>query len=82
MTSYPDRFQKHDFTTHINITHTPTGFKFYQNGGRIVVLQADPDGRYQVFTDFTTPELQIEHTVLTEAALRRAAILWLKVHLK
>lgn len=83
MSNYPDRYPKDDFHTHINITHKPTGFKFYQNGGRIVILQKDDvSGFYGVFSDFSIPELQIEHTVLTEAALRRAAINWLKGHLK
>jgi len=79
---YPDRYQKDDFTTHVNITHTPTGFKFYQAGPRIVVLQTGDDGIYRMFADFTNNDLLIEHTVLSEAALRKAAIIWLKGHLK
>lgn len=83
MSTYPDRYQLHDFTTHVSITHTPTGFKFVQQGGRITILGQDYEsGRWLTFTDFTNNDLQIEHTVLTEAALRRAAIVWLKDNLK
>lgn len=83
MSSYPDRYQREDFDTLISIHHRPTGFKFYQQGGRIVVLkEREFDSIWAIFADFTTTELQIEHTVLTEAALRRAAINWLKGHLR
>jgi hypothetical protein len=81
--SYPDKFPRDDFHTHINITHLPSGYKFYQQAGRIVVLQK-PEGEefYRVYSDFTTTELQIEGTWLTEDRLRRAAIVWLKDNLK
>ncbi len=79
MGQYPDRYPRNSFTSHINVTHEPTGFKFYQQAGRIMVLQLnEASGFYQVFTDFTTWDLQIEGTVLTETALIRAAIVWLK----
>jgi hypothetical protein len=83
MGSYPDRYQKDDFETFVSILHRPTETKFYQQAGRVIVLKLNPDtGLYHSFADFTTTELQIEGTYLTEAALRRAAITWLKGHLK
>ena len=82
VSNYAKRYRREDFDTHINITHRPTGFKFYQAGGRINVIFPGDDGIYRLFTDFTIEALQIEHTVLTEPALRAAAVTWLKDYLK
>ena len=82
MSAYPDRYPRGNFTVHCSITHDPTGFKFLQQGGKIVVLDKGEDGMYRAFAEFTTPALQITGTYLTEAALIRAAIVWLKDNLK
>lgn len=81
MAKYPDRYPRDNFTTHIVVNHTPTGYRFHQTAGRIEVWKREWDGTSFDFTrvtDFTTYDLQIEGTVLTEAALIRAAIVWLK----
>ena len=76
--SFKERYEREHWDHHFNITHKPTGFKFYQAGGRIVVLQKGEDDIYRFFADFTNNDLLIDHTVLTEAALRKAAVTWLK----
>lgn len=78
MGSYPDRYPPHDFETSLVITHKPSMLNFTQVAGRICVY---PEGSIEPTEErasFTTEALKIEHTVLTEAALRRAAITWLK----
>lgn len=81
--SFNERYRREDFDSFVSITHRPTGFRFYQSGGRITVLKRrEFDGLWSIFADFSTTELQIEHTVLTEAALRKAAITWLKDNAK
>lgn len=72
------KYTREYFDTHIQISHRPTGYKFYQSGGQIVVLSPRDDGIYQIFASFTTTELQIEGTHLTEATLRKAAVTWMK----
>lgn len=82
MSNFTERYRREDFDTQIVITHRPTGLNFTQVGGRICVY---PEGSIEPTEErasFTTPELQIEHTVLTEPALRKAAITWLKGYLK
>lgn len=76
--SYPDKFPRDSFKTHINVSHEPSGFKFYQQGGRIIVLQKDDDGFYRMYSDFSVMALQEFGTALTEARLIRAAISWLQ----
>lgn len=79
MAKYPDRYPRDNFTVHVSVTHDPTGFKFIQQAGRIMVLQKNEEsGFYEAYSDFTTYDLQIVGTVLTEAALIRAAIVWMK----
>lgn len=79
MSNYPDKFPRSSFTSHISITHEPSGFKFYQQAGRIIVLRHnDQTGFWGIYSDFTNSDLQITGTHLTEAALIRAAIVWLK----
>lgn len=70
------------FHTMLAVVHRPTGYRFHQEGGRIRVWLKNEEGEYKPFSDFTVDALQIEHTVLTEAALRRAAVTWLKDNLK
>jgi len=77
--SYPDKFPRDSFKSHINITHDPSGFKFYQQAGRIIVLKHnDHTGFWGIYSDFTNDSLQEFGAVLSEAQLIRSAISWLQ----
>lgn len=78
MAKYPDRYPRDNFSSHLVVIHEPTGYRFNQKAGRIHVWKVNASGQPIEITDFTTYDLQIVGTVLTEAALIRAAIVWLK----
>lgn len=79
MAKYPDRYPRDSFTTHMVVNHTPSGYRFHQQAGLILVFKRNDDGAgFTYHSEFTTFDLQIAGTVLTEAALIRAAIVWLK----